>query len=204
MGKPEWGGNPVFWWLGLYFCFVCCLDEASCTVCYWWLGDARSCIQVVSFVWVWYSLGLVLSEKEMATHSSVLTWRIPGTEPCRRPSMGSHRVRRDWSDLAAAAAPFLMVQLSHPYMTPGKTTALTIWIFVCKVMSVLFNTLARFCQRFSFKEQESFIFLAGVTICRDFGAQENKICHCFHCFPIYLTWSDGTGGHDLCFWNVEF
>ena len=42
-------------------------------------------------------------EKEMATHSSVLAWRIPGTgEPGGLPSMGSHRVRHDWSDLAAA------------------------------------------------------------------------------------------------------
>ena len=51
--------NPVCWWLGLYFCFVCCLDEASWTGCYWWLGDAGSYIQVFSFVWVltiWYSL----------------------------------------------------------------------------------------------------------------------------------------------------
>ena len=44
----------------------------------------------------------------MATHSSVLAWRIPGTgEPVELPSMGSHRVRHDWSDLAAAAAHFL-------------------------------------------------------------------------------------------------
>ena len=44
-------------------------------------------------------------EKEMATHSSVLAWRIPGTgEPGGLPSMGSHRVRHDWSDSAAAAA----------------------------------------------------------------------------------------------------
>ena len=44
-------------------------------------------------------------EKEMAPHSSVLAWRIPGTgEPGGLPSMGSHRVRHDWSDLAAAAA----------------------------------------------------------------------------------------------------
>ena len=44
-------------------------------------------------------------EKEMATHSSVLAWRIPGTgKPGGLPSMGSHRVRHDWSDLAAAAA----------------------------------------------------------------------------------------------------
>ena len=44
-------------------------------------------------------------EKEMATHSSVLAWRIPGTEELGGLlSMGLHRVRHDWSDLAAAAA----------------------------------------------------------------------------------------------------
>ena len=47
----------------------------------------------------------VLLEKEMATHSSILAWRIPGKEePGGLLSMGSHRVRHDWSDLAAAAA----------------------------------------------------------------------------------------------------
>ena len=46
-------------------------------------------------------------EKEMATHSSVLAWRIPGTEePGGLPSMGSHRVGHHWSDLAVVAAPF--------------------------------------------------------------------------------------------------
>ena len=44
----------------------------------------------------------------------------------------------------------------------------------------------------------------AVTIHSDFGAQENKVCHCFHCFPIYLLWSDGTGCHDLSLLNVEF
>ena len=48
MGRAEWGGNPVCWWLGSCFCFVSCLDEASCTGFYWWMGDARSCIQVGS------------------------------------------------------------------------------------------------------------------------------------------------------------
>ena len=44
-------------------------------------------------------------EKELATHSSVLAWRIPGlVEPGGLPSVGSHRVRHDWSDLAAGAA----------------------------------------------------------------------------------------------------
>ena len=44
----------------------------------------------------------------------------------------------------------------------------------------------------------------AVTICSDFGAQENKVCHSFHCFPIYLPWSDGTWCHDLSFWMLNF
>ena len=44
--------------------------------------------------------------------------------------------------------------------------------------------------------------MAAVTICSDFGAKK-KVCHCFHCFPIYLPWSDGAGCKDLSFLNVE-
>ena len=51
-----------------------------------------------------FSFSFHALEKEMATHSSVLAWRIPRTgEPGGLPSMGSHRVVHDWSDLAAAA-----------------------------------------------------------------------------------------------------
>ena len=46
--------------------------------------------------------------------------------------------------------------------------------------------------------------MAAVTLHSDFGAQENKVCHCFHFSPIYFSWSDGTGCHDLSFWNAEF
>ena len=66
---------------------------------------------------------------------------------------------------------FFTVQLSHAHMTTGKTTALTIWTFVSKVMSLLFNTLSKF-HSFSSKEQVSFNFMAAVTICSDFEAQE--------------------------------
>ena len=45
--------------------------------------------------------------------------------------------------------------------------------------------------------------MAAVTICSDFGAPQNKVWHCFHCFSIYLPWSDGTRCHDLRFLNVE-
>ena len=57
---------------------------------------------------------------------------------------------------------------------------------------------------FSSKEQVSFNFMAAVTIWSDFAAQENKISHCF---PIYLTWSDGAGYHNLsceCFFHATF
>ena len=47
-------------------------------------------------------------------------------------------------------------------------------------------------------------FVAVVTICSAFGAQENKICHCFHFSPIYLPWSDRTGCHDIRFWMLSF
>ena len=80
-------------------------------------------------------------EKEMATHTSVLAWRIPGTgEPGELPSMRSHRVGHYGSDLAAAAAALVMVQLSHLYMTTGKTIALNIWTFVGKVSTLHLGT----------------------------------------------------------------
>ena len=46
--------------------------------------------------------------------------------------------------------------------------------------------------------------MPAVTICSDFAAPQNKVCHCFHCFPINLLWSDETGCHDLSFLNIEF
>ena len=65
-------------------------------------GVAKSQTQLSGFTFTFHFHAL---EKEMATHSSVLAWRIPGTaEPGGLPSMGSHRVGHDWSHLAAAAA----------------------------------------------------------------------------------------------------
>ena len=56
---------------------------------------------------------------------------------------------------------------------------------------------------FSSKEQVSFNFITAITICSDFETQENKICHCFHFFLIFLPWSDGTRSHDLSFWMLS-
>ena len=98
---------------------------------------------------------------------------------------------------------FFTVQLSHPYVTIGKTIALTIRTFVGKVMALLCNTLSWFVSSFLPRSKHLLISLSEITICSDFGAPQNKICHYFHYFPIYLLWSDGTGCHDLSFLNVE-
>ena len=70
----------------------------------WWAavhGVAKSWTRLSDFTFTFHFHAL---EKELATHSSVPAWRIPGMrEPCGLPSMGSHRVRNDWSDLAAAS-----------------------------------------------------------------------------------------------------
>ena len=70
----------------------------------WWAavhGVAKSQARLSDFTFTFHFHAL---EKEMATHSSVLAWRIPGTaEPDGLPSKGSHRVRHDWSNLVAAA-----------------------------------------------------------------------------------------------------
>ena len=77
---------------------------------------------------------------------------------------------------------FFTVQLSHPYMTTGKTIALTRWTFVGTVMSLLFNLLSRLVITFLPRSKCFFYFMAAVIICSDFGAQKNKVLHCFHCF----------------------
>ena len=82
-----------------------------------------------------------------------------------------------------------MVQLSHLYMTTGKIIGSTIWTFVDKVMSLLFNMLSRFVIAFLPRSKclfFFFFFLAAGTICSDFGTQENKVCHCLVIF--YWIW----------------
>ena len=76
---------------------------------------------------------------------------------------------------------FFIVQLSHSYMTTGNNIALTRWTFVGKVMSLLFNMLSRFVIAF-LPRSNCLNFMAAVTICSDFEAPQNKVCHCFHCF----------------------
>ena len=66
-------------------------------------------------------------------------------------------------------------------MTTGKTITLTVGPL--SAISLLFNILFRFVIAFLLRSKRLFNFMAAVTVCSDFGAQENKVSHCFHCFP---------------------
>ena len=83
-------------------------------------------------------------------------------------------------------------------MTTGKTIALTRQTFVGKVMSLLFNTLSGLVITFLPRSKHLLI-----SWLQWFWSTQNEVCHCFHCLPIYLPWSDGTRCHDLRFLNVE-
>ena len=119
--------------------------------------------------------------------------------------LGLISFRMDWLDLLAvqgtlknlllhhsskASIPlqsaFFIIQLSHPYMTPGKTIALTRWTYAGKVMSLLFSMLSRLvinffprsmCLLLSWLQSPSALILEPKKI---------KVCHHFHCSPIYF------------------
>ena len=104
-------------------------------------------------------------EKEMATHSSTIAWKIPWTEELGRlQSMGSQRVGHNW------ATSLLHFRLVTTFLPRSK------------------------CLLISWLQSPSAVILEPKKI----------VCHCFHCFPIYLSWSDGATCHVLHFLNAEF
>ena len=86
---------------------------------------------------------------------------------------------------------------SHPYMTTGKTIALTRWTLVDKIMSLLLNMLSRLVITFLPRSKRLLISWLLSPSALILEPPKNKVWHCFHCFPIYLPWSDGTRCHDL-------
>ena len=124
--------------------------------------------------------------------------------------------RMDWLDLLAVqgtlksllqhhsskasilqCSAFFTVQLLHPYMTTGKTIALTRWTFIDKVMSLLLNMLFRLVITFLPRSKRlliSWLQSPSAVILEPPPPPPNKAWS--HCFPICLPWSDGTGCHD--------
>ena len=95
---------------------------------------------------------------------------------------------------------FFIVQLSHPYMTTGKIIALTGGNLGGKVMSLLFNMLSRLV--IAFLPRSKHILISWLQAPSAMFLEPQKlVSHCFHCFPIYLTWSDAM---ILVFWMLSF
>ena len=97
------------------------MDGGAWWAAVYWVAKSRTWLTDFTFTFHFHAL-----EKEMATHSSVLAWRIPGMgEPGGLLSMRSHRVRPDWSDLAAAAAAkarsnqSIIKKINPPYSLEG-------------------------------------------------------------------------------------
>ena len=115
-------------------------------------------------------------------YSGLISFRIDWFDLAVQRTLKSLLQHHSSKTSALRHSAFFMVQLSNPYMTTGKTIALTIPIFVSKLMSLLFNMLSGFVIAF-LPRSKSLNFMAAVNVHNDFGAQENKTYHCFHFFP---------------------
>ena len=127
-----------------------------------------------------------------------------GVSPCNEYS-GLISFRMEWLDLLVIqgtlkgllqyhsskasilrCSAFFIVQVSHLYTTTGKTKALTRQTYVGKVISLLFNMLSRLVITFLPRSKCLFISWLESRSAGILEPKKNKVCHCFHCFPIYL------------------
>ena len=189
-----------------------------------WVGDAVQRSHPLSSP---SPLAFELSQHEDFSNESALHirwpkyWSFSFSISLFNEHSGMISFRMDWLDLLAVQgtlksllqhhsskasilrrSAFFTVQLSHPFMTTGKTIALTRRTFVGKVMSLLFNMLSRLV--ITFLPRSKRLFNSWLQSPSAVILESKKInSACFHCFPIYLPWSDGTECHELCVLNVE-
>ena len=210
-------------------CTSCCLGLSWASL----LGQMVKNLPTMWETWVW-SLGWEDPlEEVMATHPCILPGEPPWTEePRGLKSMGSQRIRYDWVTelnwtVCLVAQSYLTFCDPLDYSPPGFPVhhqllelaqthvhrvgdAFQQSLLLSSPSPPAFNLSQHqglfqwVCHSFPSQEQVSFNLMAVVTVHSDFRAQENKICHSFHFFLIYLSWSDGAIYHDLSFLNAEF
>ena len=136
------------------------------------------------------------SEKAMATHSSVLAWRIPGTgEPGGLPSMGLHRVRHDWSDLAAAAITLRLPSSSQKFpLTPS-------WVASSSFLDSAFSPFLMFSNSLvdHLLQLLSFFFFPSCFLSKNaqVAILWDLVCH--GSFLPVLTQTDSLAGYKILF-----
>ena len=149
----------------------------------------------------------IFPSKRVSSNESALRMRWPNywsfsfsISPSNEYS-GLISFRMDWLDLQGTlksllqhhnskasilCSAFFIVQHSHPYMTTGKTIALTRWTFADKVMSLLFNMLSRLVITFLPKGKCLLISWLQSPSAVILEPRKKKVSHCFHSFPICL------------------
>ena len=153
-----------------------------------------------------------------SSHQVAKYWRFSFNISPSNEYSGLISFRMDWLDLLAIQgtlknllqhhsskasilrrSSFFIVQLSHPYMTTGKTVALTRWAFVDKVMSLLFNMLSRLVITFLPKSKHLLISWLQSPSAVILDPRKIKSATVPTVSPAILPWGDGTGCHDLSF-----
>ena len=145
-------------------------------------------------------LGFQLNISPSNEHPGLISFRMDWLEPLAvqgtLKSLLQHHSSKASILLRSA---FFIVQLSHPYMTTGKTIALPRRTFVGKVMSLLFNILSRLV--ITFLPRSKRLLISWLQSPSAVILEPRKIKSAS--FSIYFPWSDGTRCHDLSFLNVE-
>ena len=159
---------------------------------------------------------MCLLEKAMAPHSSTLAWKIPLTgEPGRLQSMGLQRVGHDW----ATSFTFTFLHWRRkwqptPVFLPGESQGWQSLVGFAisgvaqgqtrlKRLGSSSSSSSRLVITFLLRSKHLLISWLQSPSALILLPPRNKVSHCFHCFLIYLPWSDGTGCHNLSFLNVE-
>ena len=132
------------------------------------------------------SIGVSTSASLSSEHSGLISFRMDWLDLLAvQGTLKSLLQHHSSKESILRHSAFFRVQLSHPYMTTGKTIALTRWTFVGKVMSLLFNMLSRLV--ITFLQKSKHLLISWLQSPSTVILEPPKIvCHCLHCFPIYL------------------
>ena len=151
-------------------------------------------------------LGSVTQSCQTLRPHGLLDARLPCPSPTPGPCSDS-RPSSQWCHPTISKvsilrhSAFFIDQLSHPYMTTGKTIALTRWTFVSKVMCLLFNMLSKLVIAFLPRSKYHLISWLQSLSAVILEPPQNKIHHHIHCFPIVaMKWWDQI----LVFWMLSF
>ena len=144
-------------------------------------------------------LGFQLNISPSNEHPGLISFRMDWLEPLAVQGTLKSLLQHHSSKASILRSAFFIVQLSHPYMTTGKTIALPRRTFVGKVMSLLFNILSRLV--ITFLPRSKRLLISWLQSPSAVILEPRKIKSAS--FSIYFPWSDGTRCHDLSFLNVE-